>query len=217
MDFSFSSEQTQLADALSRYLGQQYDFESRKKIVYSKDGWDPKAYAQIAEMGVLALGMPEEADGFGGVTQDLLMVMQELGKNLVVEPVIATLIGAEFIKRSSMAGRVDTLKKVADGSLRLAAALTEEQSRYELFDVATSAKQDAAGYLLSGSKSVVVHGAQADALVVSARLSGESRDRDGLALFLGARHYARSFASGCANHRWPARRRRASRSGQIAG
>ena len=184
MDFSFSSEQTQLADALSRYLGQQYDFESRKKIVYSKEGWDKKAYSQIAEMGVFALGMPEEADGFGGVTQDLLLVMQELGKHLVVEPVIATLVAAEFIKRSAMPGRIEMLKKVADGSLRLAAALTEQQSRYELFDVMTSARQDGGSYLLNGSKSVVVHGAQADALVVSARLSGDSRDRDGLALFL---------------------------------
>jgi alkylation response protein AidB-like acyl-CoA dehydrogenase len=184
MDFSFSSEQTQLADALSRYLSQQYDFEARKKIVYSKEGWDAKAYAQIAEMGVMALGMPEEADGFGGATQDLLLVMQELGKNLVVEPVIATLVGAEFIKRSNMPGRIDILKKVSAGSMRLAYALTEEQSRYDVLDVTTSAKQASGGYVLNGAKSVVVHGAQADALVVSARLSGDSRDRDGLALFL---------------------------------
>jgi alkylation response protein AidB-like acyl-CoA dehydrogenase len=132
----------------------------------------------------MALGMPEEADGFGGSTQDLILVMQELGKNLVVEPVIATLVAAEFIKRSTLKARIDTLKKVADGSLKLAAALTEAQSRYDLFDVATSAKEAGGSYTLTGTKPVVVHGAQADALVVSARVSGDSRERDGLALFL---------------------------------
>jgi alkylation response protein AidB-like acyl-CoA dehydrogenase len=170
MDFSFSSEQTQLADALGRYLGAQYDFEARKRIVYSKEGWSAKAYAQIAELGVLALGMPEEADGFGGSTQDLILVMQELGKNLVVEPVLATLYAAEFVKRSHAGARIETLKKVADGSLRLAAALTETQSRYDLFDVTTSARESSGG--------------QADALVVSARISGASNDRDGLVLLL---------------------------------
>jgi alkylation response protein AidB-like acyl-CoA dehydrogenase len=184
MDFSFSSEQTQLADALGRYLGAEYDFESRKKIVYSKEGWSAKAYGQIAELGVLALGMPEEADGFGGSTQDLILVMQELGKNLVVEPVLATLYAAEFVKRSRAGSRIETLKKVADGSLRLAAALTETQSRYDLFDVTTSARESSGGYLINGSKAVVVHGGQADALVVSARISGASSDRDGLALLL---------------------------------
>jgi alkylation response protein AidB-like acyl-CoA dehydrogenase len=184
MDFSFSSEQTQLADTLGRYLTQQYDFESRKKIVYSPEGWSAAAYTQIAELGVMALGMPEEADGFGGSTQDLILVMQELGKNLVVEPVIATLVAAEFIKRSTLKARIDTLKKVADGSLKLAAALTEAQSRYDLFDVVTSAKEAGGSYTLTGTKPVVVHGAQADALVVSARVSGDSRERDGLALFL---------------------------------
>jgi alkylation response protein AidB-like acyl-CoA dehydrogenase len=184
MDFSFSSEQTQLADALGRYLGAEYDFESRKKIVYSKEGWSSKAYAQIAELGVMALGMPEEADGFGGSTQDLILVMQELGKHLVVEPVLATLYAAEFVKRSKASSRIETLKKVADGTLRLAAALTETQSRYDLFDVTTSAREASGGYAINGSKAVVVHGGQADALVVSARLSGAASDRDGLAVFL---------------------------------
>jgi alkylation response protein AidB-like acyl-CoA dehydrogenase len=184
MDFTFTSEQTQLADALGRYLTQQYDFESRKKAIASPTGFDPAVYAQLAELGVTALPMPEEADGFGGNACDLLLVMQELGKHIVVEPIISTLIAAEFVKRSTLQSRIETLKGVASGATRMACALGESQSRYELSDVLTTARQKGSGYVLSGMKPVVLHAQQSDLLVVSARISGQQRDQDGIGLFL---------------------------------
>jgi len=184
MDFTFSSEQTQLADALGRYLTQEYDFESRKKAIASTGGFSPAAYAQLAELGVTALPMPEDADGFGGNASDLVLVMQELGKHIVVEPVISTLIAAEFVKRSTLPSRIETLKGVASGATRMACAFGESQSRYELADVLTSARQKGSGYVISGKKPVALHAGQADLLVVSARLSGQQRDQDGIGLFV---------------------------------
>jgi alkylation response protein AidB-like acyl-CoA dehydrogenase len=184
MDFSFSSEQTQLADALGRYLTQQYDFESRKKAIQMPGGFNPAVYTQLAELGVTALAMPEEADGFGGSAVDLLLVVEELGKHIVVEPILSSLIAAEFIKRSHIASRVQTLQGVALGTTRMAYALAESQSRYDLADVKTTARQKGTGYVISGVKPVAVHAGQADLLVVSARLSGQQRDEDGIGLFL---------------------------------
>jgi alkylation response protein AidB-like acyl-CoA dehydrogenase len=184
MDFTFTSEQTQLADALSRYLGESYDFETRKKTIASASGLNSDVYKQLAELGVFALAMPEDADGFGGNAVDLLLVMQEIGKHIVIEPVIATLIAAEVIKRSQMTSRVATLSGVASGETRMALALGEAQARYELNDVLTRAERKGSGFVLSGRKTVAVHAAQADLLVVSARLSGGERDLDGIGLFL---------------------------------
>jgi alkylation response protein AidB-like acyl-CoA dehydrogenase len=184
MDFSFTSEQTQLADAIRRYVTNEYSFEARQKTVYSETGVSEAAWRQLADLGVLALPIDEESGGFGGTAVDMLLVMQELGRGLVVEPVLSTVFAAEFIKRSGTAAHKALLAQVADGSLKLAAALHEKQARHELFNVETSARATAEGYLLQGAKTVVVHGAQAHRLVVSARLSGGSREKGGLALFL---------------------------------
>jgi len=184
MDFSFSSEQTQLADAIRRYVANEYGFEARKKIVYSELGTSPAVWRQLVDLGVLALPMDEKHGGFGGTAVDMLVVMQELGRGLVVEPVWSTIFAAEFIKRAGTEAQQQALAEVADGSLILAAALHERQSRHELFNIETSAKTAADGYVLQGEKTVVVHGAQARRLVVSARLSGGSRDVGGIGLFL---------------------------------
>jgi alkylation response protein AidB-like acyl-CoA dehydrogenase len=184
MDFSFSSEQIQLADALRRYVTNEYGFEVRKKIVHSETGTSEAAWRQLVDLGVLALSIGEEEGGFGGSAVDMLLVMQELGRGLVVEPVFSTLLGAEFIKRAGSPSQKALLGGVADGSLKLAAALGEKQARYELFNVETTARASGEGYVLEGAKSVVVHGASAHQLVVSARVAGAARDTHGLALFL---------------------------------
>ncbi len=183
MDFSFTSEQTQLADALKRFLTNEYGFESRKAIIASPTGVSPEAWAKLAELGLLALPIPEDQGGFGGSAVDLLVVMQELGRGLCVEPYLATVVGAEFIKQSGNPVLLAMLEKLAEGSLRIALALHEKQSRHEASNVETSARAQGAGFVVSGKKTVVVHGGQADLLIVSARVSGASRDRAGLALF----------------------------------
>ncbi len=126
--------------------------------------------------------IPEAQGGFSGSAIDMLVVMQELGRGLVVEPYFATVLGAEFLK---LAGGHDALlEQVASGQLTLACAIGEKQARHELFDIATSAKANSDGYLLNGVKTVVLHGAQAGMLIVSARTSGAQRDTDGIALFI---------------------------------
>jgi alkylation response protein AidB-like acyl-CoA dehydrogenase len=182
MDFNFTQEQQQFADALQRWAAKDYSFEQRNKIVYSADGVSPQAWSGLTELGMTALPVPEAQGGFSGSAIDMLVVMQELGRGLVVEPYWATVMGAEFLKRAG--GHDAMLEQVGAGELKLASALGEKQSRHELFDIATKAEANAGGYRLDGTKSVVIHGAQADALVVSARSSGGRRDTAGISLFV---------------------------------
>ncbi|WP_136417388.1 acyl-CoA dehydrogenase family protein [Herbaspirillum sp. ST 5-3] len=182
MDFNFTSEQQQFKDALRRFIDKDYTFEHRNKIVYSEKGVSDEAWATLVELGMTALPIPEEQGGFSGSAVDMLVVMQELGRGLVVEPYFATVLGAQFLKLAG--GQEALLEQVAGGELKLAAALGEKQSRHELCDVATTAKADGDGYVINGAKTVVIHGAQADKLIVSARTGGEQRAEDGISLFV---------------------------------
>ena len=183
MDFSFSGEQDQLRDAVRRYLAQEYTFETRRKIIHGA-GTSPGAWAGFAELGLLGVPVLEEHGGFGANGVDLLVVMEELGRGLVVEPYFATaVLGAALLRFGAGSHAQALLPKVADGSLKLAAALTEKQSRHELFNVATTAKAGSGGYVLNGIKTVVIHGAEADQLIVSARSGGVARDQAGITLF----------------------------------
>ena len=181
MDFNFKEEQLQLADALKRWIARDYTFEARRAIVGSPAGVSEAAWATLAELGLTALPLPEAQGGFDGDAVDMFVVMQELGRGLVVEPYFATMFGAEFLRR----GRAHEalLERVAAGDLKLASALGERQSRHDLRDIATRAAPDGAGWRLNGEKKVVLHGAQAGVLIVSARTAGAQRDEDGITLF----------------------------------
>ncbi len=182
MDFNFKEEQQQFADALKRWVAKDYSFEEREHIIASSDGVSDAAWATLAELGMTALPVPEEQGGFSGSAVDMFVVMQELGRGLVVEPYLATVIGAEFLRLGG--AHASLLEQVAAGELKLACALGERQSRYDLADVAAIARQDGDGYLINGSKSGVIHGAQAGSLIVSARSSGGQRDQAGISLFV---------------------------------
>lgn len=182
MNFDYTQEQQQFADALRRWVQKDYGFEQRRTIVHSKEGVSRKAWEALADLGVMALAMPASAGGFDGGTIDMFIVMEELGRGLVVEPCFATAMGAEFLKLSGQ--HAARLEEIAAGRLKLACALGERQSRHDLFDIATTAKASDGGYLLNGVKTVVTHGAQADQLIVSARTSGAQRETSGIALFL---------------------------------
>ncbi|WP_197325462.1 acyl-CoA dehydrogenase family protein [Ralstonia solanacearum] len=185
MDFSFTDEQKQLADAVRRFIDKAYGFEARNKVVYSAEGVSQAHWDALAELGLTALPVPEAQGGFDGRAMDLLVVMQELGRGLLVEPYAATVLGTQALK---LAGGQDALlERVAGGALKLAVAFGEPQSRYELFNVTTRATQQGGNWTLSGAKAVAVHGAQADKLVVSARtgrMDDGARDTSGLSLFL---------------------------------
>ena len=188
MDFSFSDEQRQLADALRRYLDKDYSFDTRHKIVHSEAGVSTDQWRALAGLGLTALPVPAEHDGFSGGAVDMLVAMQELGRALVVEPYWATAAGVEALRLASLVPDVSgaqavigasgetiaaILKRVAAGDAKLAVAFGELQSRHDLFDVETCAGKQGDAYTLTGRKCVVVHGAQADWWIVPARLDGE--------------------------------------------
>jgi alkylation response protein AidB-like acyl-CoA dehydrogenase len=182
VDFNFNEEQTQFADALKRWIGRDYNFEARRAIVHSESGVSEAAWATLAELGMTALPVPEEHGGFNGNAVDMFVVMQELGRGLVVEPYFATVLGAEFLRLAG--GRGDLLAQVATGELKLACALGERQARHDMFDIATRAAPNGDGWVLNGEKKVVIHGGQAGMLVVSSRTGGEQRGQDGVSLFV---------------------------------
>lgn len=182
MDFNYTQEQQQFKDALRRFIDKDYTFEHRNKIVQSDSGVSDSAWATLTELGMTALPIPEEQGGFNGTAVDMLVVMQELGRGLLVEPYFATMLGAQFLKLAG--GQESLLEQIAGGELKLAAALGEKQARHELFNVATTAKAQDNGYVINGTKTVVIHGAQADKIIVSARTSGEQRDTGGISLFV---------------------------------
>jgi alkylation response protein AidB-like acyl-CoA dehydrogenase len=184
MNFNFTSEQQQFKDALRRFIDKDYTFEHRNKIVHSEQGVSDKAWGTLVELGMTALPVPEEQGGFNGSAVDMMVVMQELGRGIVVEPYFATVLGAQFLKLAG--GHEDLLEQVAGGELKLASALGEKQARHDLFDIATTARAEGDGYVLNGTKTVVIHGAQADKLIVSARTGDGQRDTDGISLFLVA-------------------------------
>jgi alkylation response protein AidB-like acyl-CoA dehydrogenase len=181
MDFAFKEEQLQLADALKRWIARDYSFETRRTVVASSEGVSRQAWATLAELGLTALPVPEEQGGFAGDAVDMFVVMQELGRGLVIEPYFATVLGAEFLRLGGGHGAL--LEQVATGELKLACALGERQSRHDMRDIATRAERDGDGWRLSGEKKVVLHGAQAGVLVVSGRSGGSQRDEDGITLF----------------------------------
>jgi len=181
MDFDFKEEQLQLADALRRWIARDYTFEARRAIIASPAGVSEAAWRTLAELGLTALPLPEAHGGFDGDAADMFVVMQELGRGLVVEPYFATMLAAECLRRGGRQGAL--LERVAGGGLKLACALGERQSRHDLRDIETRATRDGAGWRLNGEKKVVLHGAQAGMLVVSARSDGAPRDEAGITLF----------------------------------
>jgi len=186
MNFDYDLEQQQLANALRRFLANEYDFAARTRILASGNGHSPPVWTGLAEIGLLALPLPEEYDGFGGGMVDMMNVMEALGEALVVEPYLATLgLGAQFVLRAgSDEQKRAILPAVAAGELKLAFAHLERDARYDLAYCATSARRSGAGWQLDGAKSVVLHGACADLLVVTARVEGETDAEHGLCLFL---------------------------------
>ncbi|WP_395068432.1 acyl-CoA dehydrogenase family protein [Paraburkholderia silvatlantica] len=184
MNFNFTAEQQQLADALRRYLDKNYGFEARQAIVKTPAGVSDQHWNAFVELGLTALPVPAEQGGFDGAPFDMLVVMQELGRALVVEPYWSTAVGVEALKLAGGAAEPENaalLERVASGEIKLAAAFHEPQSRYDLFSLETQAKETGDGFALTGTKSVVQHGAQAGYWVVPARFAGE------VALFVVAR------------------------------
>ncbi len=186
MDFTFTEEQRQFQDSLQRFVRKDYDFDRRRAIIASDAGWSREVWQQLAEMGVMALAIPEAYEGFGGSGFDTLLVMEALGRGMVVEPYLATaVLGAGVLIDAGNAAQCQAvLPAVAAGERLLALAHAEPGQRYASSTVATTAQAVDGGYCLNGEKSVVLHGAEADQLIVSARTAGDVSDAQGISLFL---------------------------------
>jgi pimeloyl-CoA dehydrogenase small subunit len=186
MDFDLTDEQRLLKDSVDRLIADQYQFEQRKKYMAEPDGWSRAVWQQYAEIGLLGLPFAEAHGGFGGGAVETMIVMEAFGRGLVLEPYFATVIlGGGLLRRAGTPMQQQALLPgLTQGKLKLAFAHVERQSRYHLADVATTARQDGAAWVLDGAKSVVLHGDCADRLLVTARVSGNRRDRMGVSLFL---------------------------------
>jgi len=186
MDFDLSEEQRLLKESLDRLIGDRYAFEQRKGYAQSPQGWSRELWGQFAELGLLGLPFEEPHGGSAGGPVETMIAMEAFGRALALEPYLATVVlGGGFLRHGGSAEQcADLIPQIADGSLTVAFAHTERQSRYDLYDIETRAVRDGAGWMLDGKKGVVVHGDTADKLVVTARVGGGRRDRDGVAAFI---------------------------------
>ncbi len=186
MDFSFTEEQTLLRNSVQKFLQNSYDFETRRKVARSETGWRKEIYAQLAEMGLLGATIPEDFGGLGGSAVESMIISEEFGKALVIEPYLQNaVIAAGFLKAGgSNAQKEELLPAIAGGESIFAFAYAEPQGRYNLADLKTTATKSGDGYTLNGAKAVVVGAPWADKLIVTARTSGGQRDADGVTVFV---------------------------------
>jgi len=186
MDFSFTEEQTLLRNSVQKFVSGAYDFDTRRAIITSDAGWRPAYWSQIAELGLLGAAIPEDFGGLGGSVVDTMVIMEEFGRGLVVEPYLGTVvIGAGLLTAvGSAAQKEELLPQIAGGELVLALAYAEPQGRFNLADLVTTAKAQGSDFVLNGHKAVVIGAPWAHKLIVSARTSGGQRDAKGISLFL---------------------------------
>lgn len=186
MDFSFTSEQDQLRDTVAKLIAQKYDFDTRRKVAKSEAGWRPEMWSQFAELGLLGASFTEEEGGFGSGPIEAMIISEEFGKGLVIEPFLQTVvIGGNFFRHGGTdAQKEEHIAGIIGGENRYAFAYSEPKSRFDLHDVSTTAKKDGAGYSLNGHKAVVIGAPFATHLIVTARTSGGQRDAQGITVFL---------------------------------
>jgi alkylation response protein AidB-like acyl-CoA dehydrogenase len=186
MDFRLNEEQQMLQDTVARLVRGEYSFEKRLEYSESELGFSADFWKQLGELGLTAVPFPEELGGFGGTGVEVQSVMTELGRGLCIEPYLQSIVlGGGLISQTGNDQQHEQwLGGIASGETRAAVGLQEPQSFYDLNDVETRAEKSGDGYVLNGRKAVVISGHCADVLVVSARTSGDSRDAEGISLFL---------------------------------
>lgn len=186
MDFSYNETQQMLRDTLARYLADNYDFDTRRKWIASDAGRDPGIWQALAtELGILGAPFSEEQGGLGGGAVENMIVMEQLGEAIAIEPYLQTVvIGGGALKAVGGAVADAVIPQIIGGEAVIAFAYAEPQGRYELHNLRTSAKRDGAGWVLNGHKAVVYAAPWATHLLVTARTGGSLRERDGVSLFL---------------------------------
>jgi alkylation response protein AidB-like acyl-CoA dehydrogenase len=192
MDIKFTEEQELLRSSVQRLLRDQYDFDARRKIVASEDGFSRKRWEAFAELGLLAAPFSEEVGGLGGGSLLTMIIMQEFGRHLVVEPFVETIVvaGSLIERTGSEKQKRAFLADIIAGKKIWALAWTEKASRFDLAKVTTTARREGKEYVLTGEKTAVIAAPWADYLIVSARTSGHRHDRGGVSLFVVDRRAA---------------------------
>ncbi len=186
MNFELSDEQRMIQQNVERFVEDNYDLNTRVALSSKSPGFSTEYWQSMAELGWLGLPFEEEDGGFGGNQIDVLVVMEQFGRGLVLEPYLASIVmGGGALKRGgSEALKGEMLPGVIEGSLQLAFAYAEMQSRFDLDDVMTSARREDENFILNGQKSMVQNAETADQIVVTARTSGGQVDQQGITLFL---------------------------------
>lgn len=184
MNFQHTEDRRMLADTLNRFIGEQYSFATRDRIARSAEGFSSELWSRFAELGVIGALFDEADGGFGGAGFDIAVVFESLGRGLVVEPFLDTLIVGRAVAQSGNDSQKTILGELIDGSRIVALAHGEPDSHYELARVATRAQRSGDAWQLNGAKAVVQHGEHASLFLVSARTSGDDDAQEGVTLFL---------------------------------
>ena len=186
MDFTFNEEQTLIQGQVEQFIQRDYNWESRQSLILTDSGYSLDNWNTFAELGWLGISLSDDSGGFGGSSIDTMILMEEFGKGLVLEPFLETVVMcAELIdKAGTLEQKKDVLTDVVEGKIQLALAYAEPQSRFNLADVMTEAKFESDNFILNGFKSVVMNGPNANKFIISARTSGDQRDESGISLFL---------------------------------
>jgi len=186
MDFNFNEEQSLIQGQVSQFIQRDYDWEKRQELSNSERGFSDENWKQFGELGWLGISISEASGGFGGSSLDTMIIMEEFGKGLVVEPFLETIVLSASIidEAGSQQQKDEVLNKVIEGNLHLATAFSEPQSRFNLEDVVTTGTKQDDSYVINGFKSVVMNGPAADKFIVSVRTSGSQSDNEGITLFL---------------------------------
>ena len=186
MDFNFNEEQTLIQGQVAQFIQRDYEWEKRQNLISSELGFSEKNWKIFAELGWLGISLSEESGGFGGTALESMIIMEEFGKGLVVEPFLETIILCSGLIDSCGTDeqKGEILGQVVAGNMHLALGFTEPQSRFNLADVTTEAKLKDGNYVVNGFKSVVMNGPNANKFIISTRTSGKQTDKDGISLLV---------------------------------
>ncbi len=184
MNFEFSDDEQQIREAVLRWVERGYTFERRRQIEKA-GGFGAEAWGEIAELGLLGLGTSEADGGMAMGPVAAMLALEALGRGLVLEPVAAVaLVAAAVVAQAPAEVRANWAPRMASGEARVVLAYQERAARYRLNRVDTTAAKAGDAWTITGAKSLVTIGDQADAFIVSARVSGNADDPLGIALFL---------------------------------